>query len=70
MTIGKGPARIAGAAILALALAGCDGGVSVERGNIDYEQFTAQQIFERVASNASAATRPSSCTIRWASPST
>ncbi|MBK43919.1 MAG: outer membrane protein assembly factor BamD [Roseovarius sp.] len=47
MTIGKGPARIAGAAILALALAGCDGGVSVERGNIDYEQFTAQQIFER-----------------------
>ncbi|MET4129525.1 outer membrane protein assembly factor BamD [Roseovarius sp. MBR-6] len=47
MTIGKGPGRIAGAAFLVLVLAGCDGGVSVERGNIDYEQFTAQQIFER-----------------------
>ncbi len=30
-----------------LALAGCDGGESVERGNINYENFTAQQIFER-----------------------
>jgi outer membrane protein assembly factor BamD len=47
MTIGKGPGRIAGAAFFVLVLAGCDGGVSVERGNIDYEQFTAQQIFER-----------------------
>jgi len=47
MTIGKGPARLAGAALLALLVAGCDGGESVERGNIDYEQFTAQQIFER-----------------------
>lgn len=47
MTIGKGPGRIAGAAFFVLVLAGCDGGISVERGNIDYEQFTAQQIFER-----------------------
>jgi len=47
MTIGKGPGRIAGAAFFVLMLAGCDGGQSVERGNIDYEQFTAQQIFER-----------------------
>ena len=47
MRIGKGPGRIAGAACFVLVLAGCDGGVSVERGNIDYEQFTAQQIFER-----------------------
>jgi outer membrane protein assembly factor BamD len=47
MRIGKGPGRIAGAACFVLMLAACDGGVSVERGNIDYEQFTAQQIFER-----------------------
>ena len=47
MTIGKGPARLAGAALVALLLAGCEGGESVERGNIDYEQFTAEQIFER-----------------------
>ncbi len=47
MTIGKGPARLAGAALLVLLIAGCDGGKSVERGNIDYENFTAQQIFER-----------------------
>jgi len=47
MTIGKGPARLAGAALVGLLLAGCDGGESVERGNIDYEQFTAEQIFER-----------------------
>ncbi|MBC7164370.1 MAG: outer membrane protein assembly factor BamD [Roseovarius sp.] len=47
MTIGKGPGRITKAAFFVLILSGCDGGQSVERGNIDYEQFTAQQIFER-----------------------
>ena len=47
MTIGKGPARLAGAALVVLFMAGCDGGESVERGNLDYENFTAQQIFER-----------------------
>jgi len=47
MTIGKGPARFAGAALMALVLAGCDGGESVERGNLNYENFTAKQIFER-----------------------
>jgi len=47
MTIGKGPAQMAGAALVVLFLAGCDGGESVERGNLNYENFTAQQIFER-----------------------
>ncbi|MGR3462274.1 MAG: outer membrane protein assembly factor BamD [Roseovarius sp.] len=47
MTIGKGPAQIAGAALMVLFLAGCDGGESVERGNLNYENYTAQQIFER-----------------------
>jgi outer membrane protein assembly factor BamD len=47
MTIGKGPAKLAGAALMALFLAGCGGGESVERGNINYENFTAKQIFER-----------------------
>ncbi|RXV66309.1 outer membrane protein assembly factor BamD [Roseovarius sp. A46] len=47
MTIGKGPAQIAGAALVVLFLAGCDGGESVERGNLNYENYTAQQIFER-----------------------
>jgi len=47
MKIGKGPVRVAGTAILVFLLAACDGGESVERGNINYEQFTAQQIFER-----------------------
>ena len=47
MAIGKGAARLAGAAVVALLVAGCDGGESVERGNINYEDFTAEQIFER-----------------------
>ena len=47
MTIGKSAARLAVAALALLLLAGCDGGESVERGNINYENFTAQQIFER-----------------------
>ncbi|HKL65491.1 MAG TPA: outer membrane protein assembly factor BamD [Roseovarius sp.] len=47
MKIGKGPVRFAGTALVVLFLAGCDGGESVERGNINYEKFTAQQIFER-----------------------
>jgi len=47
MAIGKGAARLAGAAVVALLVAGCDGGESVERGNINYENFTAEQIFER-----------------------
>lgn len=39
-------AALAGAFVLGLSLAGC-GDTSVERGTADFEQFTAEQIFER-----------------------
>jgi len=35
------------ALVLGLALAGCGNRESVERGNVNYEQYTAEQIFER-----------------------
>ncbi len=38
---------LAGALIVGLALAGCGNRQSVERGNVNYEQYTAEQIFER-----------------------
>ena len=46
MRIGTTRAARAGALVLALALSACDD-ASVERGNVDYEQFTARQIYER-----------------------
>ncbi|PVA12115.1 outer membrane protein assembly factor BamD [Pelagivirga sediminicola] len=44
----KQAANLTGALLLTAALASC-GGITgkVERGDVDYEQFTAQQIFER-----------------------
>ncbi len=46
MKIGTTRAALAGAFVLGLTVAGC-GDTSVERGTVDYEQFTAEQIFER-----------------------
>lgn len=47
MTIGKSRAKIVSAFVLGLALAGCGGSSAVERGDVDFEQYTAEQIFER-----------------------
>ena len=47
MSKGKSRVTLILAVSAGIALAGCDGGQSVERGNITYENFTAQQIFER-----------------------
>ena len=47
MSKGKSRVTLILAVSAGIALAGCDGGQSVERGNINYENFTAQQIFER-----------------------
>lgn len=47
MTIGKSRAKLVGAIILGLALAGCSDNGRVERGDVEYENFSAQQIFER-----------------------
>jgi outer membrane protein assembly factor BamD len=48
MTIGKSRAIAVSAFVIGLSLAGC-GGISsaVERGDVDYEQYTAEQIYER-----------------------
>ena len=47
MTIGKPQAGIVCAFFLSLALAGCGDSGAVERGDVDFEQFTAEQIYER-----------------------
>src|SRR6056297_1117581 len=47
MSKGKSRATLIGAALAALALAGCGDKESVERGTVNYESYTAQQIFER-----------------------
>lgn len=48
MTGGKSRANLLSAFLVAFALAGCGGLQSkIERGSIDYEGYTAQQIFER-----------------------
>jgi outer membrane protein assembly factor BamD len=47
MSKGKSRVTLILAVSAGIALAGCGDGVSVERGNINYENFTAQQIFER-----------------------
>ncbi len=47
MTIGKSRANLVGAIILGLALAGCSDNGRVERGEIEFESFSAKQIFER-----------------------
>lgn len=46
MRIGKSRTRLLCILVVALAAAGCDR-ESVERGTVNYENFTAQQIFER-----------------------
>ncbi len=47
MRIGKFGAKLVGILVLSLALTACGGRKSVERGNLDYEKYTAKQIFER-----------------------
>lgn len=47
MRIGTSRARLFGALAVAIAIAGCGQKQSVERGTVDYENYTAQQIFER-----------------------
>lgn len=47
MTIGKPRTGLAVALVLSVALAGCGGSSAVERGDVDFEQYTAEQIFER-----------------------
>ncbi len=47
MRIGKSRATLVGAVVVALAAAGCGNRQSVERGTVNYENYTAQQIFER-----------------------
>ncbi|MFD1157461.1 outer membrane protein assembly factor BamD [Roseovarius aestuarii] len=48
MTVRKYRAQWVGALILAIAVAGCSGNRGkIERGDLDFENFTAKQIFER-----------------------
>ena len=48
MTFGKQSARLAAAALIAVSVSACSGvNGRVERGELNYENFTAQQIFER-----------------------
>ncbi|MHA7849890.1 outer membrane protein assembly factor BamD [Roseovarius sp.] len=47
MTIGKSRATLVGAIVVGLGLAGCSENSRVERGEVDFENFTAEQIFER-----------------------
>jgi outer membrane protein assembly factor BamD len=47
MTGGRSGLALAVALMSGLALAGCGGEGEVERGEVDYENFTARQIFER-----------------------
>lgn len=47
MRIGRSGTKLVGVVVLALAVAGCGNRESVERGTVNYENYTAQQIFER-----------------------
>ncbi|MEI4231929.1 outer membrane protein assembly factor BamD [Roseovarius sp. D22-M7] len=47
MSKGKSRVTLILAVSAGIALAGCGGNESVERGNVNYENYTAQQIFER-----------------------
>mmetsp|Transcript_24618 Transcript_24618/g.45751 ORF Transcript_24618/g.45751 Transcript_24618/m.45751 type:complete len:86 (-) Transcript_24618:13-270(-) len=47
MTIGKSRATLVGAIVVGLGLAGCSDNSRVERGEVDFENYTAEQIFER-----------------------
>ncbi|MDT8329034.1 MAG: outer membrane protein assembly factor BamD [Roseovarius sp.] len=47
MNVGKSRAKLVGALLVVVAAAGCSNKESVERGNVNYENYTAQQIFER-----------------------
>ncbi|MBZ8118876.1 outer membrane protein assembly factor BamD [Roseovarius sp. LXJ103] len=47
-SLGKQSARLAAAALIAVSVSACSGPTGqVERGELNYENFTAQQIFER-----------------------
>ncbi len=47
MTVRSFRAKWVGALIVGMAIAGCGGKGNVERGDVDFEKFTAKQIFER-----------------------
>ncbi|WP_294606794.1 outer membrane protein assembly factor BamD [Roseovarius sp.] len=47
MNVGKSRAKLVGALLVVVAAAGCSNKESVERGTVNYENYTAQQIFER-----------------------
>ena len=47
MNVGKSRAKLVGALLVVVAAAGCSNRESVERGTVNYENYTAQQIFER-----------------------
>ncbi|MCZ0811962.1 MAG: outer membrane protein assembly factor BamD [Pseudomonadota bacterium] len=47
MTIGKSRAKLVGAIVVGLSLAACGDRARIDRGDVDFEQYTAQQIFER-----------------------
>ncbi|MBU3258554.1 outer membrane protein assembly factor BamD [Roseovarius sp. PS-C2] len=47
MTIGKSRAKLVGAIVVGLGLAACSDNGRVERGDVDFENYSAQQIFER-----------------------
>ncbi len=47
MTVGKSRALLVSALVCGVGLAGCGKKNSVERGDVNYENYTAEQIFER-----------------------
>lgn len=47
MMIGKSRSRLAGALAIGLSLAACSDNSRVERGDVDFENYTAEQIYER-----------------------
>jgi len=47
MNVGKSRAKLVGALLVVVAAAGCSNKESVKRGTVNYENYTAQQIFER-----------------------
>ncbi|MGR3408016.1 MAG: outer membrane protein assembly factor BamD, partial [Roseovarius indicus] len=47
MTSAKFRTGLAGILVAGMALSGCSGADSVERGDANYENYTAEQIFER-----------------------
>ncbi len=47
MNVGKSRAKLVGALLVVVAAAGCSNKESVERGTVNYENYTAEQIFQR-----------------------